>query len=193
MYERLLARINCLTRMSLIGIIYNRCLTIKDGVFDESAAVTLMSNDTENVANCGELLHELWSQVLELCIGMYLLAGELGWMCIFPPLVVLCESCCPYRFPMRCLHQLGISQVVESITENLGVRQMAFSMATQMRISTTKTVLDSMKNIKMMGLVEKMEAKIQASRDHEIKQYVAFYRLLVAFFVSCKWLLGIVS
>ncbi len=61
-------------------------------------------------------------------------------------------------------------------------------MATQMRISTTKAILDSIKNIKMMGLVEKMEAKIQTARDHEIKQYVAFYWLLVAFFVSCKWM-----
>jgi hypothetical protein len=60
-------------------------------VFDESVAVTLMSNDTGNVAHCWDLFHELWSQVLELCIGMYLLARELGWVCISPLLVVLCR------------------------------------------------------------------------------------------------------
>jgi len=108
MYERLLARINCLSRMGLVGIIYNRCLTIKDGVFDESAAVALMSNDTGNGANCWDLFHELWSQVLELCIGMYMLARELGWVCVLPLLVVLCKPYCLYRFTqmalMPCLH-----------------------------------------------------------------------------------------
>ncbi len=59
-------------------------------------------------------------------------------------------------------------------------------MATQRRISTTKGILDSIKNIKMMGLVERMAAKVKTARDHEIKKYVSFYRLLVAFFVSCK-------
>lgn len=87
---------------------------------------------------------------------------------------------------MLCLSQLGISQVVKSITENVADRQKAFSMATQTRISMTRSMLDSIKNIKMMGIVTGMEAKIQTARDHEIKQYVAFYRLLVAFFVSCK-------
>ncbi len=99
MYERLLARLSCLARMALVGIIHNRCLTIKDGVFDESAAMTLMSNDTENAAGCEDLFHELWSQVLELCIGMYMLAGELGWVCIFPLLVVLCKPPAPIPSP----------------------------------------------------------------------------------------------
>lgn len=179
-----------MTRIALVGIIYNRCLTVREGVFDESAAMTLMSNDTENAANCGDIFHELWSQVLELCIGMYLLAIELGWVCIFPPLVVLCKSLWPRSFTQMglipCSHLPGVSQVVSFVTENLADRQMALSKATQMRISRTKAVLDSIKNIKMMGLVEKMEAKVQSARRYEMKQHVAFYRLLVAFFVSCR-------
>ena len=59
-------------------------------------------------------------------------------------------------------------------------------MATQMRLSTTKAILDSMKNIKMMGLVERMEAKIQAARVYEIKQHVAFNWLMIAFHASCE-------
>ena len=54
-------------------------------------------------------------------------------------------------------------------------------MATQTRISVTKAILDSMKNIKMMGLVDKMQAKIQAARDHEIAMFVSFNWLIVAF------------
>ncbi|KAK6206478.1 hypothetical protein LQW54_007771 [Pestalotiopsis sp. IQ-011] len=144
MYERQVARLNCQIRMGLVGVIYNRCLTVEAGVLDDSAAVTLMSSDTEDAANSGALFHQLWSEVLELCI----------------------------------------SKAVTFITENLVDLQIAFSEATQMRISTTKAVLDAMKNIKIMGLGKMMEAKIQATRVHEMKQFVAFYRLLVAFFVS---------
>jgi len=53
-------------------------------------------------------------------------------------------------------------------------------MATQTRISITKAILDSIKNIKMMGLSEKMEAKIQSAREYEIKMYINLYRLFVA-------------
>lgn len=63
---------------------------------------------------------------------------------------------------------------------------MSFSQATQARISTTKAVLDSMKNIRMMGIVEKMEARVKDTRRDEMKQFVGFYRLLVAYFISCE-------
>jgi len=60
-------------------------------------------------------------------------------------------------------------------------------MATQTRISKTKAILDSMKNIKMMGLVSVMEEKIQKARTHEMRQYVTLYNLMVAFFLSGKY------
>jgi ATP-binding cassette, subfamily C (CFTR/MRP), member 1 len=98
MYEVRLSRLTVMTRMAMVGLIHNRCLTIRDGVFDDSAAVTLMSNDAEQITYSADLFHELWSQTLELCIGMYLLASELGWVCIIPLLIVVCmldpSQCC---------------------------------------------------------------------------------------------------
>lgn len=96
MYERQVARLNCQIRMGLVGIIYSRCLTIEAGALDDSAAVTLMSSDTEDAANSAALFHQFWSEVLELCIGMYMLARELGWVCISPLLVVLCTVPAPH-------------------------------------------------------------------------------------------------
>jgi hypothetical protein len=93
-----------MARMALVGIIHNRCLAIKDGVFDESAAVSLMSNDADGAAYSEGLFHEVWSQVLELCIGMYMLAGELGWVCIFPLLIVLCKSTFYVEFHRSTCH-----------------------------------------------------------------------------------------
>jgi len=63
---------------------------------------------------------------------------------------------------------------------------MAVIMATQTRISTTKAILNSIKNIKMMGPVEKMEAKILTTRGNEMKNIVAFFQLMAAFMISGK-------
>jgi hypothetical protein len=91
MCVRMLVRVNYRGRLALVGAIYNDCLTFKDDLLDESAAMTLISNGAESAATFADLLHDTWSQVFELCIGMYMLAGELGWVCILPPLVILCK------------------------------------------------------------------------------------------------------
>ena len=92
MYDIRLHQLNVMSNMTIVGLIHNRCFTIKDGVFDDSAAVTLISNDVEQIMFSADLFHELWSQTIELCIGMYLLSREIGWVCIFPLLVVACKS-----------------------------------------------------------------------------------------------------
>jgi len=88
-YDFRLNRLNVMTGMGMVGIIHNRCLTIKDGVFDDSAAVTLMSNDADMVQYSADLVHELWAQILELFLGLYLLASQLGWACLVPILIVV--------------------------------------------------------------------------------------------------------
>lgn len=79
--------------MALAGIIHNRSLTIKDGVFEDSAATTIVGTDTETVEIIGDLIHDMWTEFAEFCVGMYLLSRELGWTCICPLLVVLCKRC----------------------------------------------------------------------------------------------------
>ncbi|KAM7217664.1 hypothetical protein V8F06_006919 [Rhypophila decipiens] len=167
LYDARSNRLTVMSGMGIIGLIHNRCLTIKDGIFDESAAVTLMSNDADAIQYTAQLVHELWAQSLELGIGLYLLATELGWVCLMPLLLVAATS-----------------QGGRYITVNIAGRQKALTMTTQSRVSMTKAILDSMKNIKMMGLVDKMEAKIQKARDSEIKAYISFNWLIVGFNIA---------
>lgn len=91
MYDIRLHRISVMSKMTMIGLIHNRCLTIKYGAFDDAAAVTLISTDVEEVMFSADIFHEIWAQCLELCIGLYFLARELGWVCIVPLLVVACK------------------------------------------------------------------------------------------------------
>lgn len=62
------------------------------------------------------------------------------------------------------------------------------SMATQTRVSITKAILDSMKNIKMMGLVDKMQDKIQKARDSEIRAFIGFNWLIMGFNITGQFL-----
>ena len=170
MYQRCLVRLNCIGRMGLVGLLHRQCLTMRDSDADGSGAVTLANSDAEDVANSGELVHDLWSKTLELAVGMYLLARQVGWVCVLPLLVVI-----------------AVSRAVEKITDNVAERQMDFTQATQERVSLTRAVLDAVKTVRMMGAVDRIHAKIRDARDREMGAYVRFYRLMVAFFVSCKF------
>lgn len=59
--------------------------TYNDG--NDGKAVSLMSTDVDSLDNMGEMFHETWAQVIEVLIGLALLAREVGWL--WPLLIVL--------------------------------------------------------------------------------------------------------
>lgn len=75
-------------RGAMVVLIYNHTLGIQDGLYDESAAVTLMSTDVDNIANILVSLNECWAEVIEVTIGIYLLARQVGWVSIMPIIIV---------------------------------------------------------------------------------------------------------
>jgi hypothetical protein len=76
-------------RGALIGIIFNKTLLLRDGVFDESAAVTLMSTDVDRIALSMQSLNEIWGRLVEVSIGVWLLSVQLGAVSVVPIIVVL--------------------------------------------------------------------------------------------------------
>lgn len=101
-------RLQTIFRGGMVGLIHNRSLTLQDGHYDESAAVTLMSTDTDNIAGSAGMIYEAWAMTLELLIGIALLARQLGWACIMPLVFVISK----YHFTKNpCLDQY---QLLES-------------------------------------------------------------------------------
>ena len=76
------------------------------------------------------------------------------------------------------------SQGSKFVVLRIASRQSDVTMATQTRISVTKSVLDSMKNIKIIVVVERMKAKISGARSLEISKYIKLNQLFVAFNAS---------
>lgn len=88
-YDYRFYRFLTMFRGASVSLIYDRTLELQDGLYDESAAVTLMSTDIDRIALCVIHLNECWARSIEVIVGMYLLARQLGWVCIMPILVVL--------------------------------------------------------------------------------------------------------
>jgi hypothetical protein len=68
--------------------------------YDNGAATTLMSTDADSLDGIGEMVHEVWAQIVEVLIGILLLSGQVGW--IWPlPLVLMYR-----KFPSSTLFLL---------------------------------------------------------------------------------------
>ena len=78
-------------RGATVALIYNRTLSLQPGTYDESAAVTLQSSDVDAIVDGIDNINEIWSRLLEVVIGIFLLARQLGWVCVTPLVIVGCK------------------------------------------------------------------------------------------------------
>ncbi|CAG8239001.1 unnamed protein product [Penicillium salamii] len=165
-------RVTVAAKGSLIGIIHDKALRSRD---DDSSAITLIGNDVEDVQMSMGWFHVLWSSLLSLAFGLYLLSSKLGWASLVPVVLVLITSQCG-----------------KYVSRNFVSKQRAWSDATQKRIDLIKTVLQSLKSIKMMGFTREMEAKAEVARDDELSAGLATYWLDVCL-AGCASFLNVVG
>ncbi|KAH8681655.1 putative ATP-binding cassette transporter [Xylariales sp. PMI_506] len=153
-----LYRVITMFRGATVSLIYNRALEVPDGLYDESAAMTLMSTDTDRVAVALEQLSSCLAGVIQLPIGIYLLAREIGWVCVMPLVVVLVSF-------------IGSTY----LSKQIGGNQKRWVEAVQKRISLTSSMLAAMQSVKMMGLSQLLTTLVQDQRNRETK-LMAGYR-----------------
>lgn len=87
-YSQELNRFKTMFRGAAVSVIYSHSLQTPDGVNDDSAAVTLMSTDVDQIAGCLTQINELWARSIEVTVGITLLARELGYLSSVPILLV---------------------------------------------------------------------------------------------------------
>lgn len=73
----------------MVGLIHGRSLELSDGAHDDSAAITLMSTDVDIICEAVPTIFELWAQAIEVAVGFWLLARQLGWVAIVPFVLIL--------------------------------------------------------------------------------------------------------
>lgn len=133
----------------------------KLSALDESAAVTLMSTDVERICDALARLHEVWASIVEISIGIWLLTEEIG-LALLGPLVVTIASVF----------------ATMAVSNHMGPAQKAWMEAIQSRIDVTSKMLESMKEVKMLGLTPTMSSLIQGLRKNEITLSLKSRKLL---------------
>ncbi|KAH8200433.1 hypothetical protein TruAng_005396 [Truncatella angustata] len=145
-------RLMTMMRGQLTSLIYSKALMLPITGANESAAMTLMGADVQSIAASYHfLLLDLVPSVVQLAIAIYLLYTQLGAVCVAPVLVALIST--------------GISTVLAG---HVTSRQKHWYGAIQERINYTSEILGSMRNVKMLGLSQKMTENIQSMREDEM-------------------------
>ena len=145
-------RFTTVVRGTLVSMICAKTLDLSITSLDESAAMTLMSNDTgelfllsvvgylkhnsffpralslETICGGFQNLHEIWAVPLELGIAMWLLYRELGLSFLGPAVVAIVSTLC-----------------IIQISSYIGKAQKRWNEGIQTRIDVTATMLGSMK------------------------------------------------
>ncbi|RKL04169.1 ABC transporter C family member 10 [Fusarium oxysporum] len=92
-YEHLTFRAGAMVRGGLMTMIYSKMMKLPTDDLGESSAVTLMGNDVETlIEKLHMLLVESWANTLTVGIAMYLLAAQLGAVCV-APIVTAITNC----------------------------------------------------------------------------------------------------
>ncbi|TQV95962.1 ABC transporter [Cordyceps javanica] len=156
-YNQKVNRFKTMFRGASVCLIYDKALQTRDGVYDESSAVTLMSTDVDQITECLTELNECWARVLEVALGLTMLARQLGWVCVVPLALVV------FAF-------FGAKQIASGI----GASQKIWVDAVQRRIALTSSMLLNIRSIRMAGLGKITMDRIQKERICETEKMSKF-------------------
>jgi hypothetical protein len=71
-------------RGAIISMIYGKACTLNLKDADPAESVTLMSADIERIVQGWQTIHEMWANVAEIALAIFLLERELGVACVVP-------------------------------------------------------------------------------------------------------------
>ncbi|KAK4063525.1 uncharacterized protein Triagg1_9402 [Trichoderma aggressivum f. europaeum] len=150
-YKQLIFQLNTMIRGALVGLIYQKTMTLEASSIAESAPLTLMSTDIDGIISATRAFHDLWPGAIELGAGLFLLdrkAGHSSFLVLVPGILCWLAS--------RTISQTTIPA------------QRAWNEAIQTRVSVTSSMLGQIKGIKMMGRSDYMAQTIQSFRGFEL-------------------------
>ncbi|KAJ9151860.1 Canalicular multispecific organic anion transporter 2 [Pleurostoma richardsiae] len=168
-YKHALNRLEVMIRGALVSLLHGSSLSSRDGESNEGKVITLISNDVTSMEKSAEMFHETWAQLLEVIVGITLLAREVGWLWPLPLLIIF-----------------FCAQVSRYVANNLKGRQGRWNTATQNRMSMTTSVISSIRDIKMLGIQQALENHIQELRHTEMDAARSVRWLMVGYNASAN-------
>ncbi|OHE99829.1 hypothetical protein CORC01_04965 [Colletotrichum orchidophilum] len=160
-YQHMTFQLVTLFRGGLVSLIFKKTLSLDASAIKDSAPVTLMSVDIENIAVSMTFIHDVWAAAIELPVGVYLLYRQVG-----PPCFLL------------LIPGLVCTALTTKLSTRMAPARVAWNQGVQERVSITSSMLTQIKGIKMMGLTEHFSGIIQKLRITELKLSTKF-RVLI--------------
>ncbi|KAF4342275.1 multidrug resistance [Fusarium beomiforme] len=161
-YQHLTYRAITMARGQLVSLLYDKATDISITSANPTAALTLMSADIERIDTGWRTAHDVWANLIEIVVAVYLLGRQLGIACLIPV-------------------GAAIFSIIGSViaVSFVMARQAAWLEAIERRIAVTSQMLGSIKGVKMCGLTDVLNTRIQAMRTDELRISGKFRRLLI--------------
>ncbi|KAL3488090.1 P-loop containing nucleoside triphosphate hydrolase protein [Aspergillus germanicus] len=160
--QHLTYRAITMIRGAIVSMVYNKACTLNLKDADPAESVTLMSADIERIVQGLQTMHEIWANVAEIALAVFLLERELGIACVVPVGVSVVAL-------VGCMIMMGL----------VVARQAMWLEAIERRISATASMLGSMKGIQMLGLQSSLLRLVHGLRIEELDISRKFRKLLV--------------
>ncbi|EXF80647.1 ABC transporter [Colletotrichum fioriniae PJ7] len=152
-----------MTRGSTTALVYRKALRLDltSPNVSPSGALTLVGTDSETISQGITQLHEVWSGLLEIGIGIFLIYRQLGAACAMPVALVFV-----------------VLLATAFIAVPTGKASAEWIKASQDRVSTTSKTLGNIKWLKISGLNDVAFSVIQRLRTVELEVSKRFRVLL---------------
>ncbi len=167
-YQHLTYRAIAMMRGAFVSMLYHKATRLNLSAVEPSSALTLMSADIERITQGMQTGHEIWANVIEIGVAIFLLERQLGAACAVPIGVALVS--------------LGGSIAATSFVMQ---RQALWLEAIEKRIAATAAMLNSMKGVKMCGLTDVLRQDLQRLRVEELDISKKFRKLLIWTMALC--------
>ena len=142
-----------MVRTSLVVAIYDKTLSLNQAQLNETAALSLITTDTQSICSNMKFVDSLLMSPIEIALEVFLMAQNMGVACLATVLISLTSTLLGLKIATR--------------TEPL---QKLLDQATQERVTLTTPMLNSSKGIKMLGLVDMLTQSIQNLRFQELEK-----------------------
>ncbi|KAE8401753.1 P-loop containing nucleoside triphosphate hydrolase protein [Aspergillus pseudonomiae] len=154
-YEHLGYRAMAMLRSGTTALIYRTMMWLRIDNARTFDAISLVGSDIHSVAEFfRRTICDTWANALQLGLAIWLLADQIGAICIAP--------------------------IIVTIKGSVSHHQKLWLEASQKRVDFTTKVLESVKSIKMLGLIEGMVHMIEELRTEEIEISKRFQKIQAA-------------
>ncbi|KAH7305242.1 P-loop containing nucleoside triphosphate hydrolase protein [Stachybotrys elegans] len=164
-----------MVRGSLISLIFKSTYYSSASQVHSTESLTLMTVDVDKVMFGFEDLHELWANVLQIAVAVYVLASQMSWASVAPVLVPICLS---FSAP-RWRRIVCVAATIPAATR-IGVAQKDWNQKVQERVDVTASVLSGLREIRMLGIGGVAAGIIQQLRVDETRKSHRFRQLMTA-------------